>query len=515
MAPGRIIITVVCLLSIGKGFGQTTFQKTYGETVPDEGYSVQQTSDGGYIIAGGGINYGVYLIKTDGNGDTLWTKTFASEVGNFVQQTVDGGYIIVGRTVSGNNYDCYLIKTDAAGDTIWTKSYGGINDDTGTSVQQTADGGYIISGQTGVLNSFDAYLIQTKPDGNILWSKTFGGTSTDYATSVLETTDGGFIVTGLTSSFGAGLADVYLIRTDMDGDTLWTRTFGGTGNDYASCIKQTNDGGYILTGVTRSFGAGNDDVYLIKTDSLGNALWTKTFGGAGYEMGNSVQQTTDGGYIVVGFTSSCGACNKDVYLIKTNAGGNLIWSKTFGGTDDDNGFSVQQTTDGGYIIAGQTFSFGVGNGTCDVYLIKTDSLGNSGCHQANAATIVTTPTPIVKRPATIITNPVMTVTTPAAVVGSGGVINTLCITVGIQPECSNSKSVIVIFPNPTSGFFSIQSSLKNGHFEIFNSIGEEIYSEKISGTISKKEINLNAAAGIYFVKVNDGEKEFTQKLIIQ
>jgi hypothetical protein len=374
---------------------QITFQRTYGGGNYDDGESVQQTADSGYVVAGYTWSFGaggmdVYLIKTDGRGETLWTRTFGGtnhDGGNSVQQTADGGYIIGGFTYSfgAGHMDVYLIKIDAAGDTLWTKSYGGAEFDNGSSVQQTADGGYIIAGTSDSYGagSYDVYLIKTDGSGETLWTRTFGGGGDDEGFSVQQTADSGYIVAGHTNSFGAGGYDVYLVRTDARGDTLWTRTFGGDTDDLGSSVQQTSDGGYIIAGYTSSYGAGLTDVYLIKTDVYGDTTWTRTFGGPNYDWGNSVQQTADSGYIVAGYTNSFGAGGYDAYLIKTDAHGDTMWTRTFGGAEEDQAWSVHQTSDGDYAIAGCTQSSGAGGD--DVYLIKTDADGNVAVAEPKAS----------------------------------------------------------------------------------------------------------------------------------
>jgi hypothetical protein len=350
------------------------------------GSSVQQTSDGGYIITGytdlfGTGNNDAYLIKTDASGDTLWTKSYGGsglDEMNSVQQTSDGGYILAGRTSSfgAGWWDAYLIKTDSAGNVLWTRTYGGTNDDDARSVQQTTTGGYIVLGGTQSFGhgGWDAYLIRADSNGDTLWTRTYGGTDLDAGNSVQQTSEGGYILAGTSYSFGAGNGDVYLIKTDSSGNVLWTKTYGGTNYDGASSVQQTSDGGYIIAGSTGTFPS--LDIYLIKTNASGDTLWTKTYGGTGRDEGHSIQQTSDRGYVLTGHTNSFGAGGHDAYLIKMNSFGDTLWTKTYGGGESDWANSVQQTLDGGYILTGGTCSFGDISG--DVYLIKTDGEGISG-----------------------------------------------------------------------------------------------------------------------------------------
>ena len=321
----------------------------------------------------------VYTLTAIAQPGVLWTRTYGgtgSEQSFSVQQTQDGGFIITGYTMINWNYDVYLIKTDAQGGTIWTRSFGGTSVDQGESVRQTDDGGYIIAGYTSSYGagSMDVYLIKTDASGAEEWSRTFGGSSIDWAYSVQQTQDGGYIITGSTMSYGAGSNDVWLIKTDASGTEEWSHTFGGGAYDHGQSVQQTSDGGYIIAGVTLSYGAGSYDVWLIKTDASGTEEWNHTFGGTEDDQGNCVHKTGDGGYIIAGHTTSYGAGDYDVYLVKTDGSGNEEWSQAYGGSDMDIGQGVQQASDGGYIVAGHTESYGAGSK--DVYLVKTNALGS-------------------------------------------------------------------------------------------------------------------------------------------
>lgn len=307
-----------------------------------------------------------------------WNKSYGGTGYDFarsVHQTTDGGYIFAGYTDSylpGNN-DAWLVKTYANGTQEWDKAYPGANSDFAFSIEQTSDGGYVVAGQTwsyGAGNG-DAYLFKTYADGTQEWAEVSGGTGYDYVITVQQTSDGGYIFAGSTTSFGAGNYDAWLIKTYPNGTQEWNRTFGGVGRELIYSVHQTSDGGYIMAGATGSYGAGNDDAWLVKTYPNGTQEWSKVFGGSGYDFASSVQQTSDGGYILAGFTASYGAGSNDAWLIKTYPNGTQQWSKTFGGSGYDSASSVQQTSDNGYILACTIES----NGYAYATLIKTYSDG--------------------------------------------------------------------------------------------------------------------------------------------
>jgi ribosomal protein S11 len=484
-----------------------SFAKTYGGTNYDKAYSVQQTYDGGYIVAGYTYSFGAgwsdfFLIKTDANGNIIWAKTYGGIYGDraySVQQTSDGGYIVVGAG------DAFLVKTDANGNIIWAKTYGGIYGDYAYSVQQTSDGGYIVAGGTYYIGagSYDIFLIKTDANGNIIWAKTYGGTSWDYAFSVQQTSDGGYILAGVTYSFGTSY-DIFLIKTDANGNIIWAKTYGGTSYDGAYSVQQTSDGGYIVAGWTYSFG-GAYDIFLIKTDANGNIIWAKTYGGTYWDSAYSVQQTSDGGYIVAGTTLSFGAGSWDIFLIKTDANGNVIWAKTYGGTSDDHAFSVQQTSDGGYIVAGVTYSFGAGS--ADILLIKTDANGNIG-----SCSIVQDVSPTVNTVSPMVTTPTIFVSSVSPTVNSVSPTVTSP-TLTVSEPCplfiSESYQIASGIITPYKGGIKVRGS---GEFEVkvYNVSGGVVKSAK-----GKDEVKLELSRGVYFVEVISGGRVLREKVVIR
>jgi hypothetical protein len=363
-----------------------------------------------------------------------------------------------------------------------------------------------LAGYTGSFGAGgDILLIKTDASGNLQWATTYGGTNDDWAYSLQQTSDGGYIVAGRTYSFGAGLDDIILIKTDANGNVQWAKTYGGTDIDYAFSVQQTSDDGYILAGYTRSFGAGLDDIILIKTDANGNLQWATTYGGTNDDWASSVQQTSDDGYIVAGYTRSFGAGFYDAFLVKTDANGNIIWAKTYGGTDYDDASSVQQTLDGGYIVAGYTASFGAGSR--DIFLIKTDEDGNMGSCSIvqDASPTVNTVSPTVNTPSPSVSSVSPTVNSVSPTVTSP----TLTVSEPCPSSISESCQIASGLITPYKGGIKVS---RFGEFEVkvYNVSGGIVKSIK-----GKDEVKLELSRGVYFVEVSSGGKVIREKVVVR
>ena len=372
------------------------WSKTYGGASDDSPRSVIQTSDGGYALAGWTYSYGAgscdfWLVKTDSVGGLQWNKTYGgSSIDNAysVVQTGDGGYALAGRTYSfgAGLSDFWLVKTDASGNMLWNRTYGGTKDDWGFQVIQSNDGGYAIVGYTNSFSaSYDSWLVKTDSAGNAQWNRTYGGASSDYTYSVVQSSDGGYAIGGHTNSFGAGNYDFWLVKADSAGSMLWNKTYGGANVDNALSLIRTSDEGYALIGETLSLGAGSYDFWLVKTNSAGSMIWNKTYGGASSDSGYSVVQTIDGGYAVAGRTNSSGS-TYDLWLVKTDSLGNANWNKTYNRGSNDYAYSLIQTREGGYVLAGDTYPVS-GTVSSDFWLVKTDAEQGLALTDSTADTI--------------------------------------------------------------------------------------------------------------------------------
>jgi len=374
-----IFVLFIIIIFVSPTYAVITFERWYGLNQFDCGVSVDQTSGEGYYIAGttGAFSgpWDYYLIRTDSLGDTLWTKTYGGSEADFAYYglcTFDGGYAIVGYTLAfgAEQADVYLVRVDSIGDTLWTYVFRDTSWDMGFSVDETSDKGYIITGSHNYSRS--VLLIKLDSLGNDEWTRIYGGNDIYEGHSVIQTNDGGYLIGGY-KMLSEEQGDVWLIKTNSVGDTLWTRTYGSIGRDVCYSVQQTSDGGYIAAASNYN-SSGRYDVWLIKTDKTGDSLWSKVYGTYDYEYGKSVQQTSDNGYIIGGNRRENVKGYWDIYLIRTDSLGDTLWTKLFGGDNVDTCHCVKQTSDKGFVVTGETKSFGSGIG--NVYLIKTDSMGN-------------------------------------------------------------------------------------------------------------------------------------------
>ena len=398
------------------------WQKSLGGSDDDIASSIQQTADGGYIIVGSSYsndgdvtenqgNDDFWIVKLDDLGIIEWQNSFGGssrDIAYSVQQTPDGGYIVAGESfsndgdVTGNQglYDFWIIKLDDQGVLVWQKTLGGSGQDLLRSIQHTNDNGYIVAGissstdgdVTGNHGDFDIWVVKLNEDGNLQWQKSYGGSESDFAYSVQQTTDGGYIVAGgsysndgdVTGNHGDG--DYWVLKLNSTGNIQWQKTLGGTNWETARSIQQTLDGGYIICGESSSTDGdvtGNHEYYdfwVVKLTESGTIEWQQSYGGSALEVAYSVQQTIDGGYVIAGYSNStdeditANYGGKDYWVVKISAVGIIEWQRSMGGSSDEEANSIQQTLDGGYIIAGYTESndaeVSVNHGGADYWVVK-------------------------------------------------------------------------------------------------------------------------------------------------
>lgn len=513
-------LTIIFCLASYISFSQS-FQKTYGGIGHDGGYSIDKNLSGEFVVAGSTIlNNGsgqAIFLKINSAGDTLWTKSFGDSTAIFysVERTFDNGFIGTGITTSGAGSSIFLEKTDASGNTQWTKKISGINSISSYCISQTADSGYIITGASHTVApaSQQIYLIKTNSIGDTLWTRVYyyGLQRPSSGNYVQQTQDGGFIVAGY-QSYQINHLDMILIKTDSIGNHQWTKTFRISTNNIAYCIRQTQDGGFIIASRIGVFGIGTEEeICLIKTDGSGSILWTSVISGAAGDVVRSVMETSDKGFILAGNTFSFGAGSCDACLIKTDSTGNITWAKLYGGTDCDVLNDVTTTANGGYISVGNTRSFGAGDD--NIYIIKTDSLGNSGCNENNSAAFNVTHPVVFDSSMTPIIYCDGAVSAVTPVINTGCTISTLCTSVAIKEV--EKKIVSLVSPNPSSGKFSITADKIKG-IEIYNLPGVKLHfhleSDKSRGKII---IDLSGYSnGIYFAHIITNSQTLVEKLVL-
>jgi len=483
------------------------WQKSLGGPASDQGNSVQQTSDGGYVMAGksssnsGDVsgNHGsvdVWVVKVNASGVLQWQNSLGGPGVDSCQEirtTEDGGYILVGTSnenggdVTGNHglQDVWVVKLDAGGNLQWQKSLGGSQDDLGEGIQQTADGGYVLTGSSKSNDGdvsvnqglTDIWVVKLSNIGNIEWQRTYGGSASDSAESIQQTTDGGYVIAGTTSSVNGqisgqhGGTDYWVFKINTVGSLQWQNALGGTNLDFGNSIEQTNDGGYIVTGSSTSNDGdvtgnnGSHDLWVTKLNPNGSLQWQHALGGSDVDVGYDIHQTNDGGYIVAGQTNSNNGDvsglhgDEDYWVVRLNTTGDLLWQKTLGGTLRDARSTIETTLDGGYVV------FGFSNST------------------------------------------------DGDVTGNHGASDFWVVKLGHDPLAISDFNAVKtkLFPNPTAGLLQIKSQEVIAKVLVFNLLGQPLLEQSIDAT--ETTINLEAfTSGTYLVQITTNHKTLTYQI---
>lgn len=480
----RYLFTLALIVGLfSQNNAQTVFRKSFGGAKDDSGRSMDICPDGGYIMAGYSKSFNttevddIYVVKANAAGEEVWSKTFAgakTDMAHFVTCVPGGGFVITGTT---NSYsadgkpDAFLMKIDDSGNMLWQKFYGGGGDDLGKEVRPTSDGGFIIVGYTSSFSSYyDAMLVKTDANGNQQWIKNYGSNNYyDNGYSVRQTPDGGYIFVGK-QMYSAQLwdADTWLVKTDANGNMEWNKTYGGQDEEEGQYISLTPDGGYIFASDSQSNTAGNYDALVIKTDASGNQVWRKLFGGSGKDIAKSIEPTNDGGYIMGGITRT-NLPNPNYWILKMTDNGDFQWDTNYGGSNHEHLYIVKQTADNGYIVFGYESSLAGPNGQ-DYWLIKTDAQG----------------------------------------------------TLLFDNKTATLKNTVTVFPNPNNGSFTISLSereqlKKNISFRILDASGRMVVEKPISFVDnSTEQVAIDfLSPGMYFVELISGNERSVKKITVQ
>lgn len=426
-----VVLISLCTIAFAQS-PEIEWQKSLGGTGKDVLQSIEKTNDGGFIVAGysnsnnGDVtgNHGEFdywVAKLTNNGIIVWQKSLGGsgeDIANSVIQTSDGGYIVSGQSYSDNGditdnhggIDYWIVKLDASGNLVWQKSLGGSSLDYGREIQETIDGGFIMIGLslsnngdvTGNHGDYDYWVVKMDGSGEIVWQNALGGSSVEQALSIRQTTDGGYVIAGSSRSVDGdvtlnhGSDDCWIVKLDPSGNLSWEKSFGGFSEDFAYSIQQTSEGGYVFAGFSSSWNGditgnhGGRDVWIVKIDVVGNLIWQKSFGGTQNDIAMDIKNTLDGKYIITGYSNSINGDvtenngEEDFWVIKIDTSGNIIWQKSFGGSGSDQAFCLEQAPDGGFILAGGSGSndgnVSGNHGNKDGWLLKLlpESLSSAG-----------------------------------------------------------------------------------------------------------------------------------------
>jgi hypothetical protein len=604
-----LFTSIVTLLSVTFSIAQPTvqWQKSVGGTGNDYAESIQQTNDGGYIVVG--ISYSndgdvsgnqgasdCWVVKLNAFGIIEWEKSMGGsgdDNARLIQQTNDGGYIFIGPSdsndgdVSGNhgNLDYWAVKLTSTGVIEWQKSLGGTGYEYAQYIQQTSDGGYIAAGSSfsndgdvsGNHGGFDCWVVKLNDEGTIVWQKSLGGLSNDEAESIQQTNDGGFILAGHSDSNDGDVSgnhggpDYWVVKLSSIGTIEWQKSLGGSGSDQAKSVQQTNDGGYIVAGYTSSndgdvsVNYGYLDFWVVKLNSLGTIEWQKTLGGSDFDLAQSIQQTNDGEYIVAGYSYSndvdvqSSQGNQDFWVVKLSSIGTIEWEKSLGGSGLENASSIQQTNEGGFIVAGSSNSndgdVSGNQGNFDYWVVQLKSCQPSFSTQpanqiidiySNAQFIVSSSDPTAtyqwQTDLGVGFQNLNNIGQYSGTTNDTLLISDVVLTNDNQPfrciissgSCSDTSSVAIlivkdniginevsqsnlysVYPNPAQDLINIKADAKllESVYTIYDAIGKVVLIGKIKSENAVIEIG-NLSGGIYLFSVGENQNQ-TFKVIKQ
>ncbi|NQV03393.1 MAG: T9SS type A sorting domain-containing protein [Bacteroidia bacterium] len=466
--------TILLLLVFpASSVSQVTFERNYGGTEDDIGRCVRQTIDNGYIICGytksfGAVNYDAYVIRTDELGDTIWTKSLGGpgfDAAYSLVITSDNGYLVCGTYLDPNkaHSDIWLVRLNADGDTLWTRHNYSTTNAAAYSVQLTSSDGFIITGtREDATGTGHMFLLETDADGDQLWAQDYPFWSTSGGNAVVTTNDDGFLICGYIDIYNPSWnRNLGMVKANNQGDTLWTRQFGGSAYEMGWSVCESASGGYLAAGYTTGFGAITGDAYIVKTTDQGVMEWQTHFGKTGLDIVYDITNTDDLSYIATGISGEQGSEFQEAWLFKMDQSGDTIWSHSYGGYRKSYGYSVMQTTDAGYVFCGSTNASGTN--VYDVMLVKTTSDG-------------------------------------------------LITTIGNQPE---GEPEVRVFPNPTEGLVTLELPLRSERIVITSLAGKILLDNPVSEH-QKLTLNLHGlASGLYLLKVIYNENTLVEKLVIR
>ncbi len=511
-------LSILFVVSFLPGISQYRFQKKHVYTnISNEYNAIVQTSDSGYAAAGspGATNNDddLKLVKLNKFGDTLWTRTYGSPtIGNqescwakSLVQANDSGFFIAGYTEGFNSTDFnfYLVRTNSIGDTLWTRtlSYPNGGQDYAYSCLQSSDGNFVAFGRQGVFN-VDFYLSKWNTVGTLLWTKKYDlGSNHDFGNSICKTSDGGFFMGGYTNANGA-TPEVLVIKADSTGAIQWAKKFVSAFDSECNSVIQTSDGGYIVAGTTQY------NIFVLKLNSNGDTTWTRNYGNTAVEYGMKIQEIPGNGYIITGSAYNSTISLVQMALIKIGTLGNIIWSNTYGPvTGVTEGIDVSHTFDGGFIASGHIDFMQDG-----AYIVKTDANGNSGCNQT-PITLNTAFAPFQVISVTPTVSSASQIGNPTSLVGSGASETLYCFTTGIGNE--NIESVdFNIYPNPASDQITIDYvNNETGTLNLYSVYGDLVYQENIIS--GKTKINIHYLnPGLYIAEIKNKTGSATKKISV-